>query len=289
MRRLDGLGDARTVPEARRPRVLRDRPLFGALVSAALVMSIALPVWLVSDYGPRSAVADQRADRPEATAPTPRGAESASTATPDRVAPRPTRAAPAIAPETPLPAPTSAPDVAASASADVPVEQPSERGFAEASAPPPPPPPPPPAAAAPPVQASESAEIMVTGSRVVANRADMAQPRARLAAPALAARDWNNCTVSDSRRDIEACRGTFEAVVPKSARSFVRDGVKLAWRGDWDGATAAFDRAIARSPASAFAYYNRSLVLRRRGETQRADADKARAIELDGRYRAASD
>jgi tetratricopeptide (TPR) repeat protein len=166
---------------------------------------------------------------------------------------------------------------------------------------------------------AEDKAIVVTGSRVT--RPNLSSPApvtvapdVRNALPALGAArsrrgDWNACTVDDPARSLSGC----------AAGGRVAEGVALAWRGEWDEAVKAFDRAIADSPrsssaylnrgmarrrtgdvagaladldravryapGSARAYYNRSLALREKGDLRRARADEARAAELDERYR----
>ena len=139
-----------------------------------------------------------------------------------------------------------------------------------------------------------------------------AAPRRREAPKTSRPGDWNACTVNDPTHSLATCG--------EAASGQVSDGLARAWRGDLDGALAAFDRAIAASsqsglaylnrglirarkrdderalddldravrqaPGSARAYYHRSLVLHRLGEKARAEADAARAVELDPRYRA---
>jgi Flp pilus assembly protein TadD len=54
--------------------------------------------------------------------------------------------------------------------------------------------------------------------------------------------------------------------------------------GDLNGALADLDRAVRYAPGSARAWYQRSLVLRQKGDLRRARSDLARAVELDERY-----
>ncbi|MDB5707855.1 MAG: hypothetical protein JWN66_4971, partial [Sphingomonas bacterium] len=154
----------------------------------------------------------------------------------------------------------------------------------------------------------EDSAIVVTGSRV-----------ARLSRNLRG--DWNACTVNDPNRSLAGCRNLVDpAATGPAGRAAARlaDGLSLAWRGDNDGAIAAFDQAIALQPRLAFAwlnrglaherlgdldraiadldravryapgaargYYNRSLLLRQRGDTRRARADQSRAVDLDLRY-----
>ena len=314
MRAYDGTGAPPPVParhsEPRRSGIASNRPLIGALASLALVVSIGLPVWMNSDFAP-----------PTVSTGSPQR-ESARTAGGPQVGDRDsepaTVAAQSVAPA-PMPKRDSADEASQAAAtpasrtqAQVPpspavvedrVPPQSEAAFAFAPAPPAPPPPlqlpapsaperPAPAAlvaAAPSARATRSDDIVVTGARATTEREGAVRSRAREPFSKIVLSDLNRCTVADPRRDIEACRITIEEAVPKSARPFVVDGVSRAWRGDLDGAAAALDRAVAEAPRSAVAYYNRSLVLSRRGQARRADADRERAIELDHRYRAALD
>jgi tetratricopeptide (TPR) repeat protein len=135
--------------------------------------------------------------------------------------------------------------------------------------------------------------------------------------------DWNACTVLDPRRDAAACRAFADPAAGggngRAAAQLV-DGLRLAWKGDLDGAIEAFDRsirtapdlpigylnrglayqakgdlrraladfnrAVARGPDSPRGYYHRSLLHRATGDSARADADARRAIELDPGYSA---
>jgi tetratricopeptide (TPR) repeat protein len=171
---------------------------------------------------------------------------------------------------------------------------------------------------APPPPAAQADEIVTTASRrseSVRDRAQLAEGRSEIVVTAakresIRRGDWNACTVDDPARSLANCR--------RQASGQIADGLSLAWEGDTDGAIAAFDQAITRSPRSsaaylnrglahrrngdsdqalsdldkavryapeaARAYYSRSLVLRDRGENRRADADQNRAILLDPRY-----
>lgn len=179
----------------------------------------------------------------------------------------------------------------------------------------------PPAMAAPAlaVEDSDDANIVVTGTRV--SRSAYKAAQGRIASKRARRGDWNACTVNDPGRDLAACRKLVDPAAPGPAgraAAQVADGLSLAWRGDVDGAIAAFDRAIEASPRLAIAwlnrglsrerkgelagaiadldravryapnaargYYNRSLLLRRQGDIRRADADADRAVDLDPRY-----
>lgn len=298
MRRFDGADaepsreNAEIEPRSRPGKI--DRSRVGVLAAAALVVTIGLPLWMVSDHGPPATVAEQPVDlrvKPDAE---PRDREP-SPEVADTVAPP--RAARVLAPTSAGPAqgPASRPaDEGPEAQVDVDgvaAEQRSERAFALAPSPPPavvampapappPPPPPPPSAEA---GVGESANVVVTGTRVGHDRGEAAKARPRAAFRVKAGAHQTTCTVDDPNRDLGRCRGTIEGQGP--AAPAVRDGLAAAWQGQNNQALAAFDRAIEVAPRSAFLYYNRSLLLARRGDARRAKADRARAVALDRGYR----
>jgi tetratricopeptide (TPR) repeat protein len=116
---------------------------------------------------------------------------------------------------------------------------------------------------------SGGSDIVVTGSLVRAN-------------PYAARGDWNKCTVIDPERSLRGCRSALGigAKGPAGeAATRLSDGLALAWRGDLDGAIAAFDQAIALKPKFAFAYLNRGLAYQRNGDAARAAADLDLAIK----------
>jgi tetratricopeptide (TPR) repeat protein len=155
-------------------------------------------------------------------------------------------------------------------------------------------------------------EVIVTARRAAptSNWKASAPPRHPQARRTSMPGDWNACTVNDPARSLESCT--------ELSSGPVAEGLSRAWRGDLDGAIAAFDQAIAGSqqpglaylnrglvyerrgdhdraladldravrqaPGSARAYYNRSLALYRNGDKDRAAADADRATELDPRY-----
>lgn len=154
--------------------------------------------------------------------------------------------------------------------------------------------------------AEDSAEVVVTGSRI--NPED-----ARAAAAARRRGDWNACTIDDPGQSVEACRKRVDPATP------LGEGIVKAWAGDIGGAIAAFDRAIAAQPRKAAAwlnrglahaqegdydkaladldravriepgaarnFYHRSVIYRRLGDARRADRDATRVLEMDSRYR----
>lgn len=150
----------------------------------------------------------------------------------------------------------------------------------------------------------ESSDVVVTGSRM-----DRSKSSAR--------GDWNVCTVDDPGRNLRACRRQVDAAASGRAAAHVADGLTNAWKGDLDDAITDFDRAVAAAPRSSQAYlnrglarkragnlngaladldqavrygpsartyYQRSLILRQRGDRKRAGADERRAVDLDPRY-----
>lgn len=156
--------------------------------------------------------------------------------------------------------------------------------------------------------ADNAGEVVVTGSRVRPRKS--AQPG-----------DWNACTVNDPRRSLRSCKSLVDPGRKGDAgvaAAHLSDGLERAWQGDWRGALAAMDQAVALQPRYALAYLNRglvhardgdfeeaeadldlavryapraargyhsrSVVRRLRGDTRGADADAARAAQLDTRY-----
>jgi len=100
--------------------------------------------------------------------------------------------------------------------------------------------------------------------------------------PYAARGDWNACTVTDPAQSLRGCKsvlGIGAKGAAGEAATHLSDGLALAWRGDLDGAIAAFDQAIALTPKSAFAYLNRGLAYQRQGKTGRAAADLDLAIK----------
>jgi hypothetical protein len=292
MRRFDGVDaiPSREDSEGREQRRWGriDRPGVGVLVATALVVTIGLPVWIVSDHGPPATVAEQSVDlrvKPDARAsgaePSPEVAKTVAPPRAARVLP-PASADPAhgaVAPET---------DEATKAQvevASVMAEPRSERAFALAPPPPPPvaavpaPAPPPP----PPESDIDSAHVVVTGTRLRRDQSEAATDSPHAAFRLKPGAHPTTCTVDDPDRDLGRCRGTINGQGP--AASAVRDGLAAAWQGKDNQALAAFDRAIEAAPRSAFLYYNRSLLLDRRGDARRAAADRGRALALDPGYR----
>jgi len=308
MRRFDGVPDpASAAAPDRRPARWVSGKQIGAFASIILVAGISLSIALnrpgglqpgrveaqPTDTAPRSAPAPDRPGAPKAAA-TGAGEE-----------PRPV-----VKPEPPIQKPVApAAPVVLTSGAD-------RRGGQDqvsSIAPPPPPPPPPPAAMAPPPaqfarqsapapaaeespiaaagraqpKATESASPVAVASRKADDEdegaLDVVVTGARRRANAYAARgDWNACTVIDPQESLRGCKGLIGigAKGPAGeAAARLSDGLALAWRGNLDGAIAAFDQAIALKPRFAFAYLNRGLAYQRQGETERAAADLDLAIK----------
>lgn len=307
MRRFDGVPDpAPAAAPDRRPARWVSGKQIGAFASIILVAGISLSIALNRPGGlqpgrvevPPAVTAPRAAsDRPEALKPTATNAAAAPT--------------PAVKPEPPVQKPVApaAPVVSASG----PDRRVAEDYAPSASPPPPPPPPAPPAAMAPPLarfapqsaappaadespivagrraqsKITESASPTAVASRTADEGSDSNQivvtgARARRPNAYAARGDWNACTVSDPQESLRGCKGLLGigAKGPAGeAGTRLSEGLALAWRGDLDGAIAAFDQAIALKPRFAFAYLNRGLAYQRQGETARAAADLDLAIK----------
>lgn len=271
------------------------RPQFGALLTAALVGVIAVPIWLSNG--------DQLTPKSQPTRPAAQEAvPGASPALPSPAAqPSGVRTARA---DTPIAHPSPPREGSSHAAKPAVIGQaaelaaeslpppPTEPMPAFAPAPPPPPPPPPEPAPAPAQMAARTAEardeagaIVVTGSRVAAQgfvqRAET--KRVRSVAKAVEHGAWDACTVRDPAQNLSACKTLVDpGARGRTGRSAaqVADGLSAAWRGDNDAAIAAFDRAIAQSPGLAFAWLNRGLAREQKGDTAKARADLDRAVRL---------
>lgn len=101
--------------------------------------------------------------------------------------------------------------------------------------------------------------------------------------------DWNACTVNDPARDLRRCRQA-RSISGKGdsarAATALADGLAVAWRGDFERAVDAFDRAIEDAPRNGFAYLNRGLAHYRLGNLDRAKADLDQAVRFGGSARA---
>lgn len=319
MRRLDGEGEARpSAPRpAREGRSWWGRPQLGAVLATGLIALIALPIWTTRDRHPELANPTARSETAPVLRGSDRGpqAEPASSPLP-RIAAAPSgiaREAPqAPAPEqrmaesaefAPEPPEAAKPGGAMSAADQGDIVTTAGRSPAMAPPPiaminpvaPPPPPAPAPATAAKAaasgggdnlvvtarrreerlqdvpvsVSAPAAAESAVQASRPRPSRQAAAEPKRSQARASSRSGDWNACTVNDPSRSLARC-GTAGPLA---------DGLTKAWRGDIDGAIAAFDAAIAASPQSGAAYLNRGLAYDRKGDRRRALADLDRAVQ----------
>lgn len=297
MLRFDGREPAPVAAPSRPPRPasrwsLIGRPQFGALLTAALVGVIAVPIWLSN--GDRLTPKSQPT-RPAAQEAVP----GASPAMPSPAAqPSGVRTARADAPPANPSPPREGSNRAAKPAvtgqvaemaAELPPPPPTEPMPAFAPAPPPPPPEPAPAPAQMAARTAEArdetGDIVVTSSRVAssgfAGRAEA--KRARPVAKAVEHGAWDACTVRDPAQNLSACKTLVDpGARGRTGRSAaqVADGLSAAWRGDNDAAIAAFDRAIAQSPGLAFAWLNRGLAREQKGDTAKARADLDRAVRL---------
>lgn len=250
------------------------RPYAGALAGALLVAAIGLPfVWTSFDQvvadGERRPGLESSRPKPalaDAAGPEPKGAtaDPKAPAAADRVEPR----ASATAERT---EPVSLPAL----ETDGPAPAPSEEPAADAAR-------------------SESEQIVVTGSRIRRPNLELAVPVTvigseeislsdRRASRAQRRGDWNACTIDDPNQSLERCRASVDSVAlgaRKRAAPHLAEGLSLAWKGDIEGATAAFDRAAELAPRSSTAYLNRGLAWRRRGDLDRALADLDQAVRL---------
>ncbi|WP_066825703.1 tetratricopeptide repeat protein [Sphingomonas mali] len=308
MRRFDGVPDpAPAVAPDRRPARWVSGKQIGAFASIILVAGISLSIALnrpdglqpgrvatpPADTAPRSAPA---LDRPGAPKPPATSAAEGPT--------------PAAKLEPPIQKPVApAVPVTLASGAD----RRAAEDQAPAASPPPPPPPAPPAAMAPPLarfapqsaappaadespivagrraqsKITESASPTAVASRTADEGSDSNQivvtgARARRPNAYAARGDWNACTVIDPQESLRGCKGLIGigAKGPAGeAAGRLSDGLALAWRGDLDGAIAAFDQAIALKPKFAFAYLNRGLAYQREGNAARAAADLDLAIK----------
>ena len=301
MRRFDGEEPA----EPARPRTTAPlwarltRPQVGAFITLLIVAAIGIPLALDSwnqwpGAPPPARVSDNQ------PAPQPAGREPARSVT---------------VPASKQPSPAAPTNVAATdkiATASVAAPKPAAPAPAEIALPPPPPPaaaPPPPPPPPPPSGESES-NIVVAGrarqetlqnvpmsvspvmeeqhrkasERGAGLAADSIAVTARRRTDAVGRGDWNACTVNDPDQSLDKCkRLSRSAARPDRDRAGagIADGISRAWRGDVDGAIAAFDRSIALAPRNASAHLNRGMAYQRKGDLDRAIADFDQAVRID--------
>ena len=292
MARFGSAGQAapdRTVQPAARPAgwwANARRPHATALVTAALVAAIGLPVAWTIDFRPEAPA--------EQAVPAPRDVMLPATA---EAIDRPdTATAPSPLPAAARAVPTSA---AAAETGPAPAPRPAEPARLAPPAPPPPPPSPVVAGRA----ARSDDELVVTGARVARPALEQASPvtafsadeaprdeagsivvtGAKMAPRSKPARgDWNACTVNDPSQTLTRCRKMANQGakdVRSRADAHLADGLKQAWAGNLDEAIAAFDRAIAVAPDLSVAYLNRGIAYERQGDRVRAIADLDRAVK----------
>lgn len=306
MRRFDGdaaPSPAATATHARPGRSFAWGPT-GALASILLVALIGIPIALRNPGGdlPRP---EQR-QPPAAEYATP-GALPSEDIRPAGKPANPAIAkpqAPAAATQNPKPV---APGIVADAAEAIVAGGPARE---VASPPPPPPAPSPPPAPAPapasqakvdsvvaadigalPVTARRAPAQAMAASSAFARAAEEAPPgddnvvvtgtRVSRARTAPARGGWNACTIADPERSLRRCPGltdTDAEAARGTPASPLAQGLQRGWQGDWNGAIAAFDRALAREPKLAAAWLNRGLAHRQKGDLARAEADLDRAI-----------
>lgn len=301
MLRFDGGDPAATAPAPRVGRTasrwsLLGRPQVGALLTAALVGVIAVPVWVAN----RDEFVPVRQSAPPASPSAAPGARTPTRPPSGLASPRPRPAGPApttASPVEPPPPPSKRSGVPAQREAFGELAGTAAEPLpAPAPAPPPPPPPPPPPVAAPmpaPAQAAKMARaeeavadderdaVVVTGFRASARGRSVS--RRAGAAEIVDSGAWNACTVRDPARDLAACKKLVDPAARGDkgrAAAQVADGLSAAWRGDDDAAIAAFGRAIDQSPRLAFAWLNRGLARERKGDVGGALADIDKAVRL---------
>ncbi len=305
MRRFDGVRDPAPAAAPGRPTTRRvSGKQIGAFATIVLVAGISLSIALNRPGGLQPGKVEPPADTASRSVPAPnRPGTPKPEATP--AAEAPTLVAKPVPPIQKPVAPA----------APVTLVNGADRRASEDQAPSaPPPPPPPPAPMAPPMArtapseppsaAADQGAIVVTGNRVRSRIVESASPvsvvsgkadedsgggdvvvtgaRRGRANPYAARGDWNACTVIDPGQSLRGCKaliGIGAKGPAGEAAARLSDGLTLAWRGDLDGAIAAFDRAIALKPKFAFAYLNRGLAYQRQGEAARAAAEFDLAIK----------
>lgn len=244
-----------------------NRAKIAVLASAALVVTMTIPLLMTQRFGPDSLVqapprsVSERittvdiAEPPaldEAPPPPVFEAAPADAVTP----PQPMIAPPAVAPPAESRAEAAAPPVAAAAPLAIQPSTPPRAALREESA-------------------ERADALVVTGSRV--SRSGAAEPvrDRRRAATGRQIRAWQECTVADERRNARICAARLGAA--PGAEEIAR-GLRLSFRGNDADAAKAFDRALAAAPGSTGALLNRALIRQRLGDLDGARADFDRAI-----------
>ena len=307
MRRFDGTDETPFASGQRRPGAKRTwlaapwrSPQLGAVLAAAMVGLIVLPLWTSREHRPELAgpaatsIETERAApgheiRQRAPSPPARLKVEAAPAAADReaglaAAPPPQTDQETAAQRSEKPAAPSQLD----AFVDTPMEQEGAIGSASRRAaglappavvlaePVAPPAPPPPASSSIVADRRErdkmSNEVIATAKRLgsTSDEKVSAVPQPPQAQQTSRSGDWNACTVNDPARSLKTCG--------KSASRNVAAGLYRAWQGDLDGAIAEFDQAIAASPQPGLAYLNRGLAYERKGDAKRALADLDQAV-----------
>jgi hypothetical protein len=281
------------------------RPQVGALVAAALVITISLPLaWqtfdrragIANEAAPPTTVVD--AEPPRNMAATDAVSVAAPPAPPATIAPAApppsgADASPATDKATAAPPPSPpivvasadgfarAPETTRSDQASGAIIVSAQRARAGAPAPPPPPAALAVADAAASNALGESREVVVTGARMAAPKLASKAAAPKPASKARQRGDWNACTVNDPSQSLSRCTKLVTQGRLKSrdlAQTHLADGLQNAWQGDTDEAIAAFGKAIDAEPGLAIAYLNRGLAYERKGDLDRALADLDRAV-----------
>ena len=273
MRRFDGEAPTPKPSTAARRKSLLGRPQLAALAAAGLVATIGLPLWLSGDLTPHVPSRMQSESAPAEAPAEPPALADVAPATPEeesRAFPAPTSPA-SQAPVTAAPArPIEAREDARARMETVPPPAAAAPAPVVAPAPPPPPALAPPPAAYSPVADEAANDVVVTGARVSRRAAAKSQ--------------------SEQRREAafaeQGLSGSVRAErAPATASDWLGRGLANARAGDDKRALADLDRAVKLAPDDADIRHQRSLVLRRLGKIERAEADAAKAAELDPRYK----
>lgn len=277
MRRFDGEAPAPPTPVPARGWRLLGRPQLGALAAAALAVTVGLPLWLSGELNSPVPTRNESVSpgaQPSVAAPIDLPTEPAAPSPTDKAAVP--NAPAALRPMSPVAPAEDARDTVSETIAPPPPATVADMPMAVVAAPPPPPPPPPAPAMAAAERVTAADEVVVTGSRVSRSAAKLDKRVERREAPrGMAAANVEGAAVP---------RGRAVEPLPKNAAAWLNRGLAHAATGDDVRALADLDRAVRYAPTDARMFYQRSLILRRLGKIARADADRARATELDMRY-----